>query len=130
MNADAEKIILHIQLQAWDDLHEVEIQTALQTLREALSACQVKTVPAHSTVDRTGIAPTSGLPSSQILAATLPPTALLETLECLQGWATHHVKQYGVHVKAKCDDYVVESRFPLSFHGLDDWVPLYRRHSR
>jgi hypothetical protein len=130
MNTDAEKIILHIQLQAWDDLHEDEIQTALQTLREALSACQVKTMPAQSTVDFTGAARISGLPSSQILAATLLPTTLLEALECLQGWASHHIKQYCVHVKAQCDDYMVESRFPLSFHSLDDWFPLYRRYSR
>ena len=123
MQTDAAEIILHIELWATDTLQaEDEIQTTLQALREALATCQVKTVAAEDVADKR--------PSSQVLIATLLATAFPNVLDCLQRWTTDHYKQYGVSVKARHNDTLLESDFPLHFHTMDVWGPLYRRFSR
>jgi hypothetical protein len=123
MKTDAEEIILHMELWAMDTLQpEDEIQATVQTLREALSTCQVKTVVAEDVADKR--------PLSQVLIATLLTTSFPNLVDCLQRWTIDHYKQYGVSVKARYNDTLLESDFPLHFHNMDVWGPLYRRFSR
>ena len=125
MATDVEKVVLHVQI-ARNDLHEDDVQTALQALMKSLSACLIKMMSVQDGASVLEDTMKCVLTSSGLLVVTLLPVVVPDVLDCLQSW-TLHQRAYSITVKGQRNDYVVESVFPLGFHAIADWKPLTTR---